>query len=314
MEKPNTIALNDDSQKATVADFLLMHFIVVLWGFTAILGALCNIGPLDLVWWRTGMAVLAMWLLFWRRLDWARASRKLKLSLLCNGALIATHWYLFFLAARVGNVSSCLAGLATGSLWTALLEPMVDKRRIAMPELLSGAVVLVGLGIIFYEQADAAVGVLLGVASALFAALFSVFNKGFVRVSNPFLVSAMGLSGAFLSSTVLMIGSFAFGLRANSLPSLPVGYDWLWIAILALVCTVFAFTATVNLLKRFSAFTANLAVNMEPIYGILLAYAFFGKAEAMTPGFYIGTSIIILAVLGHPLADWWRTRQPRQAV
>jgi hypothetical protein len=85
MAKPNTIALNDDSQKATVADFLLMHFIVVLWGFTAILGALCSIGPLDLVWWRTGMAVLAMWLLFWKRLEWARASRKLKLSLLCNG-------------------------------------------------------------------------------------------------------------------------------------------------------------------------------------------------------------------------------------
>ena len=309
MEKTQTETPAPESQKATVADFLLMHGIVVLWGFTAILGALCSIAPLDIVWWRTGMAVVAMWALFWRRLDWANATRSLKMGLLYNGVFIATHWYLFFLAARVGNVSSCLAGLATGSLWTALLEPLVEKRRMAMPELVSGMVVLLGLGIIFYEQADAAAGVLLGILSAAFAALFSVFNKGFVRKSNAYIVSTIGLTGAFLASGLCMLGSYAFGLRPHLLPSMPMGNDWLWIAILALLCTVFAFTATVNLLKRFSAFTANLAVNMEPIYGILLAYAFFGQAEAMTTGFYIGTGIIILAVLGHPLADWWRARQ-----
>lgn len=278
-----------------------MHFIVLLWGFTSILGKLISLSSVEVVVWRTGLAVAAMWLLFGSRVRKATLPPGLAGKCILMGSLITMHWFTFFLAARVGNVSSCLAGIATGSVWTALLEPAFERRRVNRADLLTAVVVLLGLLVIFYEQADAAVGVGIGIFSASFASVFSILNRHFVRQSDTYSVSVFGLTGAFLFSLLLLPAGLLLGITPTLLPALPVGYDWLWLFLLSGVCTVFAYTVSIELLKRFSAFAATLAVNMEPVYGIILAWLIFKQAEAMSTGFYVGTALILLAVVGHSI-------------
>ncbi len=297
-----------------IQDFLLLHFIVFLWGFTAILGKLISIGPLEIVFWRTLIAAGILWVLFGMK-----TVRELRRGLniwpvLGTGAFIAVHWYLFFLAARVGNVSSCLAGLATGSVWTALLEPMLARRRVPMIDLISALIVMGGLLIIFLGQADAIQGVLIGIASALFSSLFSIMNRRFmVAKHNPYAISVLGLSGAFLTSAIFFVINNLTLSEFSIHTSVPHRRDWIWLGMLAGACTVFAFTTSVKLLKRFTAFASTLAINMEPVYGILLAVLFFGQRETMQPEFYMGTFLILIAVLGHPIAQRNKARLRRVA-
>jgi drug/metabolite transporter (DMT)-like permease len=300
-------------------DFFLLHFIVLLWGFTAILGKLTSLIPADIVLWRTGFAAIGLWLLYAGKLkpntkhqststqSFEPITPKIAYQILATGSFVAIHWFLFFLAARVGNVSSCLAGIATGSVWAALLEPAFERRRPGLLELGSALAVLVGLLLIYATQASAIAGVAIGVCSAMFAALFSIANRHFVTKARVHygVISAFSLSGAFIVSCLLRaIGGSLGWFTGGPLPQIPQGYDWLWLNILAWLCTVFAFSRSVALLQRFSAFSATLAVNMEPVYGILLAYLIFGESEAMSTGFYLGTSVVLLAVIGHPLVQY----------
>lgn len=291
------------AQHPRLQDYGLLHFIVLLWGFTALLGmALAPLTPNEVVFWRTLAAALAMWILFGRRISRQPIGAPRLWAMLGTGTLIAIHWWLFFLAARVGNVSSCLAGIATGSVWTALLEPVVDRRRIRWADLATAVVVCLGLLVIFAGQADKAWGVAIGIASALFSSLFGLCNRYFVQSgSDVFAISTVGLSGAFVTTAFMLPLSAWAGFQSTVWPALPQGSAWLWLFLLSGVCTVFALTASVALLRRFSAFSTSLAINMEPVYGILAARLLLGQAEAMTPAFYIGTAVILLAVLGHPL-------------
>ncbi len=291
------------AQHPRLQDYGLLHFIVLLWGFTALLGmALAPLTPNEVVFWRTLAAALAMWALFGRRISRQPMGTPRLWAILGTGTLIAIHWWLFFLAARVGNVSSCLAGIATGSVWTALLEPVVDRRRIRWADLATAVVVCLGLLVIFAGQADKAWGVAIGIASALFSSLFGLCNRYFVRSgSDVFAISTVGLSGAFVTTAFMLPLSAWAGFQPTVWPALPQGSAWLWLFLLSGVCTVFALTASVALLRRFSAFSTSLAINMEPVYGILAARLLLGQTEAMTPAFYLGTAVILLAVLGHPL-------------
>ena len=296
--------------KPTASDYLLLHFIVLLWGFTSLLGALMSgLTATEVVFWRTLLAAVLMWLLFGKRYAATVLRGPRFWQVLGAGAIIVVHWFLFFLAARVGNVSSCLAGIATGSVWTALLEPLVERRRIRWIDLASAMLVLAGLLIIFAGQADMVWGVVIGIVSALFSSLFGLANRHFVQTgSDVFAVSTVGLTGAFLATVLLLPLSVLADIQPTLLPKVPAGYDWMWLFLLSGVCTVFALTASVSLLRRFSAFTTSLAINMEPVYGIILARIILGRAEAMTEAFYLGTVLILLAVLGHPLAQRWAGR------
>ena len=303
MDEPATPAQHPRPQ-----DYALLHFIVLLWGFTALLGmALAPLTPNEVVFWRTLAAAGAMWGLFGRRIASQPIAKRRLWAILGTGSLIAVHWWLFFLAARVGNVSSCLAGIATGSVWTALLEPVFDRRRIRWADLASALVVCLGLLIIFAGQADKAWGVAIGIASALFSSLFGLCNRRFVQTgSDVFAISTLGLSGAFGTTAFMLPLSAWVGFQPTLLPALPQGQAWLWLFLLSGVCTVFALTASVALLRRFSAFSTSLAINMEPVYGIIAARLLLGQTEAMTTAFYLGTAVILLAVLGHP---WLLARQ-----
>jgi len=289
------------SSPAAIQDYLHLHFIVLIWGFTAILGRLVTIPAVELVFYRTLLAflLLAVTCLLLRKS--LKIGNRTRVQLMLTGTIIALHWILFFAAARVANVSVCLAGMATGSLWTSLLEPLFQRRPVRLLEISLGVVAIVGLYVVFHFEINHALGLAMAVASAMLSALFSVINARFAVIYDAQVVTFYEMIGAFVS-TVALLPVFAVVFYSDQSINLsPTTTDWLWILLLAWVCTVYAYSAGVHLLRKFTPFAISLTVNLEPVYGIVLAVLIFGDEEKMTPGFYVGTLIILLAVLVYPL-------------
>lgn len=280
--------------------YLQLHFLVLIWGFTAILGLLVTIAPTALVLYRTVLAALGLAMVVYFRKKNFRVGRPAALRMMAVGTLLATHWILFFASARVSTASVCLAGMSTTSLWTSLVEPMVNRQRIQPLEVILGLVAVAGLYIVFSFEFDHALGLLLAIGSAFLAALFTVANSHFVKQHDAFVITFYEMVGASVCSLVFVFLFQKYNLN-NALPLWPVAADWPWILILALVCTVYAYSMGTHLMKQFSAYMLNLTVNLEPVYGIGLAFLIFGEKERMTPGFYLGTLIILLSVLAYPI-------------
>ncbi len=294
-------------------DQINLHFIVFVWGFTAILGKFISIDALALVFNRTAITSIAIGLyLILRRKSFKANSRDLLFMWLC-GVLIAVHWITFFGAIKIANISITLAGISTGALWTALLNPLLTKSRIDWTELGLGLLVILGIVIVFYEEPSSAslerynlgslsftnfqIGLIIALFSAMLSASFSILNKKLVsRYPRPIQVTFWELSFAFLS---ILIYQLIFG--ANTLTSLWASShsDLFFLGILALLCTAYPFIKSVELLKRMSPFSVMLAINLEPVYGILLAALFFGATESMNPQFYIGVIIILTTVIAN---------------
>ncbi|UFH54393.1 DMT family transporter [Spirosoma sp. KNUC1025] len=295
------------TNKPSLTDYLQLHFIVVIWGFTAILGKLLQ--PLDssaVVLFRTLLAVLGMGALLWYRKQSILVTPSDRGRLLATGALIGLHWVTFFLAARIANVSVCLAGMATSSLWASVLEPLVLRRRVRLIEVILGAVVMAGLYVIFRFEFDKVVGLALAVFSAMLASLFTIINSRFTHRYDALVISFYEMAGAVLGAFVLWLIARAMDTQGvmstvQYIPETPM--QWLWLLVLAFVCTVYAYSVGVRLLRKFTPYMAVLTVNLEPVYGILLAMLIFGNDERMTSGFYIGTLIILAAVLAYPFLN-----------
>ena len=282
-------------------DYLQLHFIVLLWGFTAILGVLISIPAVEIVFYRTLMATAGLLLLLKFRNIGLWRGKGPTAAMLLTGILISAHWILFFAAARVSSVSICLAGMATGSLWTSLLEPLVMRRAIKWYEVLLGGIVIIGLYVIFRFEFDHALGLTMAVASAFLSSAFTVINSKLTQHHNHYLITFWEMLGACVA-TLLFFPIYTATLAEGG--ALQLSLNWVDVAsllTLALVCTVYAYSASVELQKRLSAFTVNLTVNLEPIYGIILAIIFFNEHEQLTLGFFIGTAIILLAVLIYPI-------------
>lgn len=290
--------------KPSFSDYFQLHFIVLIWGFTAILGKLLE--PLDssaLVLFRTLLAVGGMGALLAVQRQSVRVAPGDRRRLLGVGGIIALHWILFFLAARVANVSVCLAGMATSSLWASVLEPILLRRRVRAFEVFLGLVVLGGLYLIFRFEFGKGLGLTLAVLSAMLSSLFTIINSRFAPKYNALVISYYEMAGAFIGSLIL-VGCYV--LLDNPVPETlyPTRLaQWGWLLILSLVCTVYAYSVGVRLLRKFSPYLAILTVNLEPVYGIILAVLIFGASERMTPGFYAGTLVILAAVLAYPFND-----------
>jgi drug/metabolite transporter (DMT)-like permease len=290
-------------------DYLRLHFVVWIWGFTAILGALITIPAVEIVFYRTLFAFVALGLILKARGQALRLPTRNLLAILGTGLLIAAHWILFFAAARVANVSVCLAGMATCSLWTSFLEPVINKRRIQPFEVILGLFGMLGLYVIFQFDFQYKWGIIMAVASAFIGALFTVFNAGFIKRHNAYTITLYEMIGA-CAGTALFFPFYARFMTENGLQLVPTPMDWIYLFILALVCTVFAFSESVTLMKRLSAFVINLTVNLEPIYGIALALLIFPERETMPSNFYIGTGIILMSVLVYPVLNKWYKKKP----
>ena len=276
-------------------NYLHLHFIVFIWGFTAVLGKLITIDALPLVWYRMLLATLCvLGFIFYRRYD-LKVSRKMLFSLIFTGVIIALHWVTFFGAIKASNVSVALATMSTGAFFTALIEPFWYRRKMLGYEIFFGLVVVFGLYIIFKVDAQYVKGIVLALISALLSAIFSLMNGKLIQRERPSVISFYELlSGAvFLTLYLVFKGDINQELLKIS------STDLLYIFILASVCTAYAFIASVKLLKYISPYTVMLTVNLEPVYGIILAFFIFGNSEKMGPLFYLGGAIIISTVIAN---------------
>lgn len=292
--------------------FLHLHFVVLIWGFTAILGLLISLPVVETVFYRTLMASLALGVLLMARHRNFRLGSSRIFQILGTGGLIAAHWILFFGAARVANASVCLAGMATCSLWTSLLDPLMSKRKIQLYEVILGLMVIVGLYVIFRFEFDHALGLIMAIISALLASVFTIINSRFTRNHNPYMITFYEMMGACVSIVLFFPFYVQWMSGDGMLHLLPQFSDWFYLLILAMVCTVYAYSASVELMKHITAFAMNLTTNMEPVYGIVLAVLFFGEQEKMTLEFYVGTGIIVLSVLAYPVITRYLRRRQLQ--
>ncbi len=291
------------NQNPTRADFLHLHFVVLVWGFTAILGKLILLPAVEMVFYRTLLASIGIWV-------YARWNKKLLLydsatilKLLLIGFLVAAHWILFFLSARLATISVCLVGIATTAFWTSILEPLLTRRRFQWVEVVLGLSVIAGIYIILYYEFEIALGLLVAIISAIIASIFTIFNSKMVKSINPFAVAFYEMSGATVAIALFFPVYAYYFTDGAGLQLRLAGWDWLYISLLAFACTDYAYTAAVHLMKKISAYSVNLTVNLEPVYGILLAVLIFKDEEVLTIQFYIGAFIIILSVFLHPVLN-----------
>lgn len=270
---------------STTQAYLHLHFLVVLWSFTAILGKLISVPPVEIVFYRTLFACVVLLVVVKLRGQSLNPGRVNITSILATGCVIALHWILFFLGARVSNISICLAGMATTSLWTSLLEPLYFRRKIRIYEPVLGIVAIVGISVVFDAVIDQYLGFLIGVASALLASVFTIINGQLVKKTNHYVISFYQMLGACLFILVFMpvYGHLNGG---NGIQWALSTTDVMYLVILSVVCTVYAHSKSIKLMHKLSAFSLNLTVNLEPVYGILLAVAIFGNSEHMGPSFY----------------------------
>lgn len=270
-----------------------LHFIVFIWGFTAVLGKLISLSALPLVWYRMVVAVSIIFLFVKFSKISLDVSKRLMFGFLFSGLVIAMHWLTFFHAIKVSNISVTLACLSTGALFASILEPIFYGKKIVLYEVFFGLLVVLGLGIIFKVEGNYVEGILLALTSAFLSATFSVINGKFAQYNNAAVITFYELLGGvvFLSAYLLFSGSFTYEFFQISMN------DLLWLLVLGSVCTAYAFLASVKVMKYLTPYTVMLTINMEPIYGIILGIIVFSESERMSTEFYIGASIILTTVI-----------------
>jgi len=282
-----------------------LHLIVFLLSLTGILGRLIDLPAPPLVAWRTLLAALAAaaWILL-RRGRLCPPLRPL-VGMLGVGVIIGLHWMCFFGSIRLSNISVALAGFATTSLFTAFTEPWIERRRLRPFEVLLGLIVLSGLVLVAGSVRDHLAGLGVALAGALLAAIFPVLNRRLVLDRHdPMAMVLWEMLGA--CATCLVMLPFLVGAAGRLVPQ-PGEVGWL--LVLALLCTVFAHGWHIHLLRSISAYTANLAINFEPVYGMLMAAVLFHEHEMLNLGFYAGAGSIVLANVLHPLGLRWARRR-----
>ncbi|MQP23528.1 EamA family transporter [Flavobacterium sp. LMO8] len=289
-------------QNDNLKSYLHLHVIVFIWGFTAILGKLISLEALDLVWYRMLFASVIMTFVVLFNKEKIKVPFNVLIGFIVSGIIIAAHWLTFYQAIKVSNVSITLACLSTGAFFASILEPIFYKRKVIWYELLFGIIVVVGLGIIFNVETKYTTGIYLAVTSAFLSALFSVINGKYAKEYDPNIISLYELSSGvfFISIYLFFAGSFTpafFALSVN---------DLIWLFLLSSICTAYAFSASVKVMKFLSPFTVMLTINLEPIYGIILALLIFKDGEEMSPLFYVGALIILATVIANGIVKSYK--------
>ena len=285
-------------QSDSLKSYLHFHLIVFIWGFTAVLGALITIDALPLVWFRMGLASVFIYIYIKIRGISLSLSPKALIGFFIAGLVIAVHWLTFFGAIKISNVSITLAMMSTGAFFTALLEPIFYKRKLIWYELLFGVVVVAALYLIFEVESGYRTGIIMALVSAFLSAVFTLINGKFIKKHNPTKISFYELLFGTLCVTLYLAFAKADTFFTSQFFNLPT-MDWVYIAILATACTGYAFIAAVAVMKHLSPYTIMLTINLEPVYGILLAFLVLGDAERMSTEFYYGAVLILAVVIAN---------------
>lgn len=289
--------------------WLQIHFCVVLWGFTAILGKLISLSALPLVIWRMGLVALALMFLpaIWRNLR--RMAPRDLVAFSGIGVLVALHWLTFYGAIKLANASVAVTCIATVPVFLSLTEPLLVGRRFRPSELVLAIMVLPGIVLVVGgTPQNMNTGIIMGITSAFFVALFAALNKRWVLRGDPLTVT--GIEMAAGSVFLLALSAIAVWLSLPAFPGLtiengallpwPGKHDWFWLLLLAGVCTLLPFALSLLALRKLSAYASALAVNLEPVYAILLAALLLNEQEELTISFYSGAVLIVLVVLLYP--------------
>ena len=283
-------------------DYSKLHLVVILWGFTAILGKLIDLDSSVLVFYRVGASALILAII----INWLNikkvAKKSSRLKMIANGLLLGTHWTLFFLTVKIANVSVCMIGMATTSLWTAILEPLIIKERsFKRYELGLGAIMIAAILLITGGDFNYYLGLIIAIIAAGIGTLFSIINSQFTKNHHHYSIAFYQMLGATAIAGLTMIG---VSLWRDSLPQMAISFsDFSWLVLLVCFCTVYAYAQYIELLKRLSVFTIHLAYNLEPVYGMIFAAFFFKEHQLFGPLFYGGAAIIFISVIIHPFFE-----------
>jgi drug/metabolite transporter (DMT)-like permease len=296
-EKPRMLYLcpMDETQRRA---YLTLHICVLIWGFTAILGKLIQLNALHLVWWRVLLCGGAL-LFIIRPSEWRTIGKREVCSLLGIGLIVGLHWWSFYGSIKLANASVAVTSVATITLFSAILEPLILRQPFKWVEIGFGLLILPGIALVA-GQIDWSMrtGFAVGVLSALLAALFSTLNKRMINRYQPsaFLMTFWEMTGGWLICSLILLaqnnGWETLALRGN---------DRIWVPVLAFCCTLLPFWLSLRAMRYLSVFTTNLTINLEPVYAIVLAAILFREDQELTPGFYLGVLILLAAVFGHPL-------------
>ncbi|MEJ7779164.1 MAG: EamA family transporter [Daejeonella sp.] len=285
-----------NSFPAKKRNLIILHLTVFIWGFTGILGALISIAAPQLVWYRVLIAFLTLYIYFKITRISFRVSREVFMKLFFTGAIVALHWIFFFQSIKSSTVSVALVCLSSLTLFTAILEPILKNQKISGLELFTGILIICGIYMIFKFESQYTEGIIYGLTSALCASIFSIINSKQIQNRPAPIISFYELIGAWVWVSVFLY--FSSGYNA----SMKLGFsDFLYLMVLGTVCTSLAYVAGVAVMKELSAFRVALITNLEPVYGIILAFLFFGKQEQMTVGFYAGAVIILGTIFVYPI-------------
>ena len=268
---------------------LLLHLIVFIWGFTGILGGMITISSQNMVWYRM-MIALTFIFIYTKTVGISiKTNLKTKMQFLATGIIISLHWIFFFEAIKVSTISVTLACLSSATLFTAILQPVLQKQKIVFYEIILGIMVVLGLLIIFKFETQYTRGIWYTLFSSCMASLFTVINGQFAKTHNASQVAFYEMTGGFAAVTIYILLSANFGFSALSIGP----EDGLYLFILGTICTAFALIASISVMKELSPFTVTMTTNLEPVYGIIMAYLFFEQKEKMSAEFYVGTIVIL---------------------
>jgi drug/metabolite transporter (DMT)-like permease len=286
--------------------FLKLHIAILLAGLTGVLGRLITLDEGLLVLYRMGISSLAMFAIAMLGRNLLMPARSDLLRLLGTGGIVALHWVLFYGSIKYANVSIALVCFSTVGFFTSILDPLITGRRWLMRELLLGCAVMLGIWLIFSFDAAFRTGILLGLVSSFMAALFTVLNKILLRHHTAESLTRWEMTGGWLLLTALLPFWLHWFPASRLVPTLS---DLGWLIFLGLFCTVFAFRLSMDALKDISPFTVNLSYNLEPVYGILLAFVLFEENKYLGKGFLPGMLIILATVIIQTLLAWRERRQ-----
>jgi len=289
-------------------NLLILHFTVFIWGFTGILGALISVSAVSLVWYRVLIASLSLFLYFKLNKTALKLDMRSFFKLIFTGALVGGHWILFFASIKLSTVPVTLVCLSSITLFTAIFEPLINKKRISKLEILAGILIILGIATIFKFESRYTKGIEAGLLSAVFASLFSIINSRQVKKFEAPVIAFYELSGAFVWISIYLLFTGGFN-QSMALRGADIGY----LFILGTICTSLAYVAGVSVMRELSAFRVALITNLEPVYGIVMSFVFFKDMNKMTLGFWVGAVILLSTIFLYPVAQKQIDRRKNQA-
>lgn len=279
---------------------------VFLWGFTGVLGRAISLDSTMLVWWRLLITMISLWALYIIQGKARRIPTKSIVMISLIGTILALHWVCFYASIKLANVTIALTCLSTTALIAAIIEPLILGKKFDIVEIFLGLFAIAGIIIIYNTHVQFSTGIIIGLLAAIFTVLVSVLNKKIVDQYHPEHITLYQLTGGFIGLTILLpVFHYLFPVAWKT----PTPLDWLWLIILSWVCTILTFFLYIRALKKISAFTMNLTLTLEPVYGIILAFVIYKENHLLSKWFYLGFALIALAVFLHL---WRLIRASRQ--